>query len=86
MIRTLNAGGLGKSLQQPKLPGVSLKLPGPANKNGAATGFDPSQQRPKIIGNTVLKKQDNKLKDSDDDEDSFDVSKKAYGQQVIETV
>lgn len=66
-----------------KPPGLGIKLPMKGINTGVATGFDPSQKKPLVIGNTVLKKQENKLKDSDDSDDG-DI--KAFNQQVVDPV
>ena len=82
--RTVNAISIGNSLQLSKPPGLGIKLPVKGIGAGVSTGFDPSQQKPKIIGGTVLKKQENKLKDSDESDD--DGNQKAFAQQVIDPV
>lgn len=57
----------------------------PGGLGGVASGFDPSQQKPAVIGNaTKLSKQQNKFKDSD--EESDDDGPKQFSQQVVDAV
>lgn len=82
-IRTMAATGIGSSLTLSKPPGIGLKIPMKGGNTGVATGFDPSQKKQLVIGNTVLKKQENKLKDSDDSDDG---DNRAFSQQVVDPV